>query len=337
MNTYGVVSPTDLRDLIAYASSADCVDADVLPSVLDLRRNLQPIADQGTQGTCVAQAAACMKEWQEFKDIGLLVRMSAQFIYNLRVNQEQSGMYCRNLMQIMAQYGTCTEEQFPYRTMTPPSSLDKAKARLYRISGYARIDTLDGLKSALYSNGPCLIGFDVYDTRVTEFWKPTSDGQKASGGHVMSVVGYNQKGFLLRNSWGTQWGNAGYCEYPYVDWGGHRELWTTIDADTKKLLKAAHTEETVEDRQARKDVTEVIERGDRDALPIIEPDASDEKVAPVPNDDSDISSRPVWFRILLKMFKCVVNPLPSRPQQDSLRVGETVSGSDTRHIEPLDT
>ena len=37
----------------------------------DYRNELLPIRNQGSQGTCYAQSVACMKEWQEFKDIDL--------------------------------------------------------------------------------------------------------------------------------------------------------------------------------------------------------------------------------------------------------------------------
>ena len=39
--------------------------SNILPSILDYRPQLQPVRNQGTQGTCYAQSAACMKELQE--------------------------------------------------------------------------------------------------------------------------------------------------------------------------------------------------------------------------------------------------------------------------------
>jgi hypothetical protein len=46
------------------------------------------------------------------------------------------------------------------------------------------------------------------------------------------VVGYNEEGFIIRNSWGDDWGTDGYTVFPYDHWGLHREIWTTIDAES---------------------------------------------------------------------------------------------------------
>lgn len=41
---------------------------------------------------------------------------------------------------------------------------------------------------------------------------------KAIGGHAFCIVGYNDVGFLVQNSWGTAWGNGGFATLPYDDW-----------------------------------------------------------------------------------------------------------------------
>ena len=58
-------SPKDDRDLVF---SSDTSESDTwFPETLDYTNDLQPIRNQGSQGTCYAQSAACMKEWQEKK------------------------------------------------------------------------------------------------------------------------------------------------------------------------------------------------------------------------------------------------------------------------------
>lgn len=38
------------------------------------------------------------------------------------------------------------------------------------------------------------------------------------GGHAFAIVGYNEVGFLVQNSWGTDWGRGGFATLPYDDW-----------------------------------------------------------------------------------------------------------------------
>jgi C1A family cysteine protease len=224
-------SPDDSRDWIA-ESIYPAKDELNLPKELDLRKDLQPVRSQGKQGTCAAQTAACMKEWQEKKDVGLNEYFSPQFIYNNRGNYPNSGMHGRDVMKILKNIGCCREMYFPYgvdkdkNTTSPKAIKDAAK---YKIKSYALVSTIDGLKKALYKNGPCYISFPTYPDAGDTFWKPKNPTDQRKGGHAVTVVGYNKKGFLLRNSWSSKWGNNGYVIFPYEDFGMQWEIWSTID------------------------------------------------------------------------------------------------------------
>jgi len=226
-------SPKDDRDFLVskvYASSV------VIPGIVDHRRKLLDIRNQGNQGTCAAQSAACMKEWQEGRDIGLQSHLSPQFVYNNRENKKSEGMYGRDVMRILSEVGIVLEREYPYRTKRKINKTLLARARRFTIAGYAKVNSIDELKRALIDNGPCYIAVPVYDDGI-RMWKQKHLNQKQTGGHAMCLVGYNKDGFIIRNSWGTRWGNSGYCIFPYKDWGCQWEVWTTIDAKTAKALK----------------------------------------------------------------------------------------------------
>ena len=225
-------SPEDERD---WNSESIYDESFSLPSTFDLRPQLNRIRNQGTQGTCAAQTAACMKEWQEKKDVNFDDYMSPQFIYNYRVNQDKSGMYGRDVMRILSNIGSCSESLYPYNTIESKGDIDEkyySEASNYKIRSYARVNTIDSLKRALYVNGPCYISFPVYN-HGSRMWKQKK-GQQRIGGHAMTVVGYNKDGFIIRNTWGIVWGKLGYCTYPYSDWGCHQEIWTTVDDESFK-------------------------------------------------------------------------------------------------------
>lgn len=220
-------SPYDDRDWMAESIYQEEI---ILPKTLDYRPDLMPIRNQGLQGSCAAQSAACIKEWQENKDINFQQAMSPQFIYNNRKNQDSEGMYARDVMKILSKKGCCSESIYPYGKIESPQKIDNVifeKAKNFVIKSYAKINTIQGLKKALFINGPCYIAFPVYNYGI-RMWKPINK-EKRNGGHAMTVVGYNNEGFIIRNSWGEYWGNNGYCIYSYQDWGSHWEVWTTID------------------------------------------------------------------------------------------------------------
>ena len=93
-------------------NAANIYKKTILSPVLDLRNTLEPIRNQGSQGTCAAQTAACMKEWQESVDYNFKGYMSPQFIYNNRENQNTEGMFGRDVMRILSKIGSVKESVY---------------------------------------------------------------------------------------------------------------------------------------------------------------------------------------------------------------------------------
>jgi len=222
-----IVSPDDTRDWDA----RKIYKTNNILEYLDLRESLPPIRNQGLQGTCAAQSAACMKEWQEKKDYNFEGYMSPQFIYNNRHNQNSEGMFGRDVMRILSKIGSVEEAVYNYGKIEQISSIKQEyyeRAKIHTIKSYAGIFDIDSLKKALNVNGPCYIAFPVYNFS-DKMWIKEAEDTKLQGGHAMTVVGYNANGFIIRNTWGEKWGDDGYCLYSYNEWGSHWEIWTTID------------------------------------------------------------------------------------------------------------
>jgi C1A family cysteine protease len=221
-------SPIDPKDFMLEAIYPDPV---TLPEIWDLRKDMQPIRDQGQQGTCSAQTAAAMKEWQEKIDVQFNAYMSPQFIYNLRTDSEE-GMTPKETMEILYKIGIVPESYYPYETNKKITEKELKYAEPYRILGYAQINTIDSLKKALYANGPCYIAFPVYNPESMKFWIQESTSQEMLGGHATCVAGYLKDNFIIRNSWSTSWGDYGYTYFPFLEWGHQWECWTALDADS---------------------------------------------------------------------------------------------------------
>ena len=222
---YNIVpSNVDDRDWNAESLMDDKI---TIRTRLKLKKYLPEIKNQGIQGASLAHAGACMLEFYMRKLQKQPVILSPRFLFENRDSKTQNIMNGRDIMKIMKRYGCCQESSFP--SEKPYIELNTAiykEAEMCKIDGYARVYTIKTLKRCLLKNGPCLISFPVYN-HTTKIWKHRKDEHKL-GGHAMTIVGYNKKGFLLRNSWGSNWDNNGYTTYPYKDWGCHYEIWTII-------------------------------------------------------------------------------------------------------------
>ena len=237
----------DLPDHRDYKYSTLIKASLALPSSTDLRSDCSPIEDQGNLGSCTANALAGLLEYNEIIDKQNFVDLSRLFIYyNERLIEHtvryDSGATLRDGIKSLVTYGACSESQWPYiisRFTSKPTKTCYRNALDHRISNYYRLDTLDEMRHALANKNPFVFGFMVYES----FESPTVDEtgkipmpsttEKALGGHAMCAVGYNDtdKRFLIRNSWGTDWGMNGYGTIPY-DYLTNRNLsddfWTVI-------------------------------------------------------------------------------------------------------------
>lgn len=226
-------SPVDPKDFMLESIYPEPVQ---LPEVWDLRPQMRPVRDQGRQGTCSAQTASAMKEWQESVDVKYKEYMSPQFVYNLRTTQGE-GMTPKDTMNILYKTGIVPETVYPYGNFKKATDAQLKQAASYKIQGYAQINTIEALKKALFANGPCYIAFPVYNSDKMEFWKQETPTQQMLGGHAVCVAGYLKDCFIIRNSWTDKWGDKGYTYFKFADWGMQWECWTAIDAesDPKKL------------------------------------------------------------------------------------------------------
>lgn len=57
-----------------------------------------------------------------------------------------------------------------------------------------------------------------------DFW----NGDEFMGGHAVAVVGYDETGLIIKNSWGTSFGRGGYTTLPYNQFNKVREAWTLL-------------------------------------------------------------------------------------------------------------
>lgn len=226
------VSPHDDRDW----NSAFCMipvgRIGEIPETLDYRPHIRPVRDQGKEGTCASFSACAMKEVQENIDCGFNGYFSPQFFYDQRGNVNE-GMHSRRVMELLYSVGVIREKMYKYGTHNVITEEMKKEAEKFRISHYARVNSVVDAKNALYQTGPLLIAVPVFGTSdMTRMWFPNGP---VRGGHMMCIMGYTKDSFIIRNSWGERFGDGGYCYFPFDDWAYAWEVWTTTDAESKDV------------------------------------------------------------------------------------------------------
>lgn len=205
-----------------------------LPTKVDLRENDSAIFDQGRLGSCTAQAIAAAYMHNLKKQNEEMFVPSRLFIYwNERkmidtVNKDSGAMIRDGIKSINVQ-GVCDETCWPYDisvfTKKPPRKCYR-EAKKHQSVAYSRVNrNLDDMKNCLASGLPFVLGFTVYESFYAKetahggMMKWPDKSERALGGHAVMAIGYDDSleggRFIIRNSWGTNWGDKGYFYMPY--------------------------------------------------------------------------------------------------------------------------
>jgi len=234
----------DQRDHLFAAPTPVLTD---LPPSVDLRPNCpKTVYDQGQLGSCTANAIAAAFEFdlakQELPDF----MPSRLFIYFNERRMEgsvgsDSGAMIRDGIKSVAKQGVCPEDTWPYdigRFTDEPTGECYTAALANRALAYQRVpQTLNQMRGCLAHGFPFVFGFSVYESFegaevATTGVVPLPGASEALlGGHAVLAVGYDDAStrFVVRNSWGSGWGQDGYFTIPYsylTDRGLASDFWT---------------------------------------------------------------------------------------------------------------
>ncbi|HSU99415.1 MAG TPA: GH25 family lysozyme [Roseiarcus sp.] len=217
-----------------------------VPATIDLRALCPPVYDQGQIGSCTANAIGAALEFDMMKQNLAAFTPSRLFIYyNERLMEgtigSDAGANIRDGIKSVASIGDCPETLWPYddtpalqpgnifppdaRAAMAPSDACFQSAIRHTALEYLSIDqNLADMKDCLGSGYPFVFGFTVFPSFESDLVAsngkvpmPGADEQTI-GGHAVMAVGYDDQAqvFIVRNSWGTGWGDGGYFYMPYA-------------------------------------------------------------------------------------------------------------------------
>jgi C1A family cysteine protease len=227
--------------------------APAAPPGVDLRGWCSPVEDQGMLNSCTAHAAAGVVEYFQRRAFGTHLEASRLFIYkstrSLMKVTGDTGAWLRSTMGALVLCGVPDETYWPYTDAKPDFDADPG-AFVYAVAdNYQAVkffchdpvgvnvppeNVLANVKKYLVAGIPSMLGFYGFPSfekaDVPGGIPFPCPGEKAQWGHAIVAVGFDDTkeiantecnrsttgALLIRNSWGTAWGDVGYGWLPYA-------------------------------------------------------------------------------------------------------------------------
>ena len=263
--TLGAIpSPRDKRDYVVSAAAPQAYKPTMLSP-------LPKIKDQGNVGSCVAHEGSYIAEYYNGEVC------STALLYGLRFKNywQSAGMYHRDVLNTMLKFGECSNAECPGNvemqlaktnimgtvdsgtwqpfgfqeedesSWTPTLKKWLSLASPRKINSYAQVVSVDGLKAALANGWPVIFSTGIknyYPDAKTFIFHP---GGNSAGYHSMCVWGWDyvdgKEYFRVSNSWGTGWGDKGWCWMSAEDILLEKDAWAVADdthqEDIRRTLK----------------------------------------------------------------------------------------------------
>jgi peptidoglycan hydrolase-like protein with peptidoglycan-binding domain len=239
--------PVDLRDRLYTPPPASLPDA--YPNPADIGKYLgvyakaKLILDQGSEGACTGFGLACVVNYLRWRKSGTptkLASVSPRMLYNYArrydeyAGEEYEGSSCRGALKGWFYHGVCLEEDWPYKEadVCPPNFGYAKRATANTLGIYYRIDTkiISDLQAAIHEVGAIYVSAFTHDGWAVPAVSKRAIGHDTlpfiefdgipsqSAGHAFALVGFNTRGFIVQNSWGSGWGHGGFAILSYADW-----------------------------------------------------------------------------------------------------------------------
>lgn len=218
---------------IETAAAAGILAAAPLPDAHDLRETWWKIGDQGRSGSCVGWATGdsvlrwhlvksdrlAKKKLLSIRYLWMAAKETDEFTSRPTSFIETDGTSLKAALDIARKFGVVTEDILGFNGNGLYSGSWQAfyaEASKIRVASYYNLGrNLNDWRDWLVNNGPILTRLNVDETWMsatdTDGELTTYQPETVQGGHAVALVGFRPNEFIVRNSWGTAWGDKGFA------------------------------------------------------------------------------------------------------------------------------
>ena len=232
--------------------------------------NNKMVLDQGKEGACTGFGLAAVINYLFWRDLfnatGGEIRtkeieekkVSSKMLYHMaRVydewkGEDYEGSSCRGAMKGWHRHGVCTNNTWPHEVDKKdkkkyPSENWSQEAVKNPLGAYYRInkDSIVDMQSAIREVGAIYCSATIHDGWYIDKTKELQiieHKPNKVGGHAFAILGYNEDGFVVQNSWGGEWGYLGFAVLTYKDWVENgSDAWVSVRGARINLSSSPHT------------------------------------------------------------------------------------------------
>ncbi|MBU0466567.1 MAG: hypothetical protein KKF39_02720, partial [Nanoarchaeota archaeon] len=213
--------------------------SEMLPDFFDWREQhgedyITSIKDQAACGSCWAFGALASLEGSTnayYNNPDLDIDMSEQDLVSCYLGDGCNGAYTYEIEELFSDYlqnnGVSAEECFPYTATDSDCSNRCAdwQQTAWKIVSYANPTlSVDAIKQTIMEYGPVNVGMEIYEDFLVYsegiYFHVTG---RREGDHSVTIVGWGMydgmEYWIVKNSWGTGWGEDGYFKILMGDSG----------------------------------------------------------------------------------------------------------------------
>ena len=201
-----------------------------LPTSIDLRQKdlVTSVKNQGQCGSCWSFSAAAAMEGVVALHTGKLISLSEQQLVDCSKSYGNhgcnGGLMANSFEYVIDNKGLCSDESYPYTASSNFKDKCETQCDLVNGSDITKCSNIKGGDTTTFfsvlSQQPLSVAIQADTVQFQHYGGGTFDNDACYTGdidHGVTAVGYTSDAIIIKNSWGSEWGDNGYIYLAKTD------------------------------------------------------------------------------------------------------------------------